>query len=89
MPFGSGAVLVDWESAEDADIDAADLETAPAGPATFEPLPPAAAKATSYGAWQKEFARWLQQEQVLSMFFDAATELSRSRTRPRRRSAPA
>ena len=24
----------------------------------------------------KEFARWLQQEQVLSMFFDAATELS-------------
>ena len=48
MPFGSGAVVVDWASAEDADIDAADLETAPAGPATFGPLPPAAAKATSY-----------------------------------------
>jgi hypothetical protein len=76
VQFGSGAVLVDWASAEDADIDAADLETAPAGPATFEPLPPAAAKATSYGTWQKEFARWLQQEQVLSIFFDPATGLS-------------
>jgi hypothetical protein len=76
VQFGSGAVLVDWASAEDADIDAADLETAPAGRATFEPLPPAAAKATSYATWQKEFARWLQQEQVLSIFFDPATELS-------------
>ncbi|MEO5821785.1 MAG: DUF87 domain-containing protein [Vicinamibacteraceae bacterium] len=76
VQFGSGAVLVDWESAEDADLDAADLETAPAGPATFEALPPAAAKATSYGTWLKEFARWLQQEQVLSIFYDAATELS-------------
>ncbi len=76
VQFGSGAVLVDWESAEDADLDAADLETAPAGPATFEPLPPAAAKPASYGTWHKEFARWLQQEQVLSIFFDAATELS-------------
>jgi hypothetical protein len=76
VQFGSGAVLVDWASAEDADLDAADLETAPAGPATFEPLPPAAAKATSYGTWQKEFARWLQQEQVLSIYFDATTELS-------------
>jgi hypothetical protein len=76
LSAGTGAVLVDWESAEDADLDAADLETAPAGPATFEALPPAAAKATSYGSWQKEFARWLQQEQVLSIFYDAATELS-------------
>ena len=76
VQFGSGAVLVDWASAEDADIDAADLETAPAGPATFAPLPPAAAKAASYGTWQKEFARWLQQDQVLSIFFDAATGLT-------------
>jgi hypothetical protein len=76
VQFGSGAGPVDWASAEDAAIDAAALETAPAGPATFEPLPPAAAKATSYSTWQKEFARWLQQEQVLSIFFDAATELS-------------
>jgi hypothetical protein len=76
VPFGSGAVLVDWASAEDADLDAADLEAAPAGPATFAPLPSAAAKAASYGAWQKDFARWLQQEQTLTVFYDAATELS-------------
>ena len=75
VPFGSGAVLVDWESAEDADIDAADLETAPAGPATFAPLPTAAAKATSYTTWQKDFARWLQQGQLLSIFYDKPTGL--------------
>jgi hypothetical protein len=76
VPFGSGAVVVDWASAEDTDIEPADLETAPAGPATFGPLPPAAAKATSYATWTKDFARTLQQEQVLTLFFDAHTEMS-------------
>ena len=76
VPFGSGAVVVDWASAEDTDIEPADLETAPAGPATFGALPTAAAKASSYAAWMKDFARTLQQEQVLTLFFDAATALS-------------
>jgi hypothetical protein len=76
VPFGSGAVLVDWDSAEDTDIDAADLQTSPAGPATFAALPPSAAKATSYAAWVKDFGRWLQQEQVLKLLYDDATELS-------------
>jgi hypothetical protein len=76
VPFGSGAVLVDWDSAEDTEIDAADLQTSPAGPATFGSLPTAAAKATSYAAWVKDFGRWLQQEQVLKLFYDEATELS-------------
>ena len=76
VPFGSGAVLVDWQSAEETDIDAADLETAPAGPATFGALPAAAAKAASYNTWVKDFVRTLQQEQVLTLFFDAATGLS-------------
>jgi hypothetical protein len=76
VPFGSGAVVVDWASAEDTDIEPADLETAPAGPATFGPLPAAAAKASSYAAWTKDFARTLHQEQVLTLFFDAATALS-------------
>jgi hypothetical protein len=76
VPFGSGAVVVDWSSAEETDIDPADLETAPAGPATFAALPPAAAKATSYAAWLKDYGRTLQQEQVLTLFFDAPTGLS-------------
>jgi Helicase HerA, central domain len=76
VPFGSGAVVVDWASAQDTDIEPADLETAPAGPATFGTLPAAAAKASSYAAWMKAFARTLQQEQVLTLLFDAATELS-------------
>jgi hypothetical protein len=76
VPFGSGAVVVDWASAEETDVDPADLETTPAGPATFAALPPAAAKASSYAGWLKDYGRTLQQEQVLTLFFDAATGLS-------------
>jgi hypothetical protein len=76
VPFGSGAVVVDWGSAEDTGIDAADLESAPAGPATFGALPAAAAKPASYAAWLKDYGRVLQQEQVLTLFYDEATELS-------------
>ena len=76
VPFGSGAVVVDWASAEDTGIDAADLESAPGGPATFGALPAAAAKPASYAAWLKDYGRVLQQEQVLTLFYDEATELS-------------
>jgi len=75
VPFGSGAVVVDWSSAEDTDIDAADLESAPGGPATFGALPAAAAKPASYATWLKDYARVLQQDQVLTLFCDESTEL--------------
>jgi hypothetical protein len=75
VPFGSGAVLVDWAASEEADFDASDLETTPAGPATFAALPPAAAKASSYTAWLRDFARWLQQEQALQLLYDEPTGL--------------
>jgi hypothetical protein len=74
-PFGVGAVVVDWESAEDTDIPADDLSTSPAGPATFGALPTAAARASSYAAWLKDFGRALQQREAVSILADEPTGL--------------
>jgi hypothetical protein len=76
VPFGSGAVVVDWSASEEADIAADALASTPAGPATFAPLPAAAAKAASYGAWLKDYGRALQQSEILSLVCDEATGLS-------------
>jgi hypothetical protein len=74
VPFGSGAVVVDWDSSEDAPVPVANLSATPQTPADFGGLPSAAAKPASYTGWAKEYSRWLQQAQVLSLFYDAETE---------------
>jgi hypothetical protein len=75
-PIGEGAVTVDWEHAEPADFAVKDLQKAPAGPdASFEALPAAAAKAKSYAAWEKDFARWAAQSQSIELFKSPRTKL--------------
>jgi hypothetical protein len=76
VPFGSGALLVDWESSTDADVPTEDLETTPEQPAQFGSLPPSAAKPASYAAWAKDFSRWLYQTQELTLLSDESTGLS-------------
>jgi hypothetical protein len=73
-PFGVGAVIVDWDSSEEASVPVANLETAPRKPADFGSLPVAAAEPASYPAWVREYSHWLQQQQVLNLFFDEATQ---------------
>jgi hypothetical protein len=76
VPFGSGAVVVDWDSSEEADVPAEDLETTPEQPPYFAPLPAAAAKAASYQAWLRDYSRWLYQTQELTLLSDEATGLA-------------
>ena len=76
VPFGSGAVVVDWDAAEEADVPAEDLETTPEHPPYFAPLPAAAAKAASYQAWLRDYSRWLYQTQELTLLSDEATGLA-------------
>jgi hypothetical protein len=73
VPFGSGAVAVDWDSSEEAPVPVASLETAPRKPADFGSLPAAAAKPASYASWSKEYARWLRESQQLDLFYDEET----------------
>ena len=75
-PIGDGAVPVDWQDAELLDVAAADLESAPAAGATFEPLPRAATSARNYAAWQKAFVSWLAQTQKLALYRHAALKLT-------------
>jgi uncharacterized membrane protein YccC len=76
VPFGSGAVVVNWDAAAEADVPAEDLETTPEHPPFFAPLPPAAAKAASYQAWLRDYSRWLYQTQELTLLSDEATGLA-------------
>jgi hypothetical protein len=74
VPFGSGAVACDWNASEAAPVPVSGLQTAPIAPAEFGDLPPAAVKGASYLTWSKEFQRWLQDAQPLTLLFDDATE---------------
>jgi hypothetical protein len=59
---------VDWNNAEALDLPAEDLEKEPVEGAGFAELPPPAAKAKNYPAWQKAFATWLFQTQKIELF---------------------
>jgi hypothetical protein len=67
VPMGAGPIAVDWSKATRLEGSAADLrESAPAG-ATFAQVPAAGLQAKSYGAWEKDFSRWLAQSERLEL----------------------
>ncbi|MEN6601622.1 MAG: DUF87 domain-containing protein [Bryobacteraceae bacterium] len=65
--IGAGAVAVDWQSSEEAQFTAENLERDPAEDASFGELPADAAKAKSYAAWSKNFGTWLYGSQTLEL----------------------
>jgi len=75
-PVSEGAVPVDWTAAEILDVEPADLETAPAGGATFDPVPRAATIRKNYVAWQKLFNSWVCTTQRLDLHMHAGLKLT-------------
>ena len=67
----SGPVAVNWEQAEELDIDIAELESEPTDGASFGDLPAAAGKAKSYTTWNKDFVNWLFATQKLEVLQSA------------------
>ena len=63
----NGPVPVNWEQAEELDIELAELENAPMDGASFAELPAVAGKVKSYATWNKEFTNWLFATQKLEM----------------------
>ena len=59
VPISEGAVAVDWDHADVADLDVADLELVPEDSGRFLSLPANAAKVKSYAEWNKDFGGWL------------------------------
>jgi hypothetical protein len=69
-------VAADWTTAEESDIDPADLETEPQAGAGFAPLPSAASKAKNYDAWKKQFADSLYRGRSVELFRCAELKIS-------------
>jgi hypothetical protein len=63
-------VPVNWDNAEEIQLQISDLEQAPSGTAEYAELPSVATKARNYGIWAKDFMAWLYRTQ--------STELLRS-----------
>jgi hypothetical protein len=72
--FASGAVSVNWPDAAAVELSDADLEREPADAASFSTLPPEAAKAKSYDAWQKSLADALYRTAKLEIFKSPSTK---------------
>ncbi len=67
-PIEDATVPVDWATAEEAGVEASDLENEPAEVAAFAPMPGAAAKVKSYAAWNKDFVNWLFANQTVELY---------------------
>ena len=74
-PLGEDAGADPWPLATPIS-DAPDLDSEPAPGATFAPLPPIAARAKSYVAWEKQLASQLYRDAVLTLHAIPALKLA-------------
>jgi len=68
IEFDDGAVAIDWETGEDLDVAPADLLQAGDPDAAYAECPAIAMKANQYAAWQREFERWIRQNEVVRIY---------------------
>jgi hypothetical protein len=64
-PFAADASSADWTGAESAADERLELEEAPRSDAAWDELPPAAARAKSWSAWERSLRSWLYRENRL------------------------
>jgi hypothetical protein len=74
--FEEGPVVVDWDAAEELNLDPADLETEPLAGPGFGDLPAAAKKAKAYTKWNKDLMRWVRQNRPLLVYRSRQYKLS-------------
>ena len=74
--FAEGPVVVDWDAAQEINLDPADLETEPLAGPGFADLPAAAKKATAYTKWNKDMMRWVRQNRPLLVYRSRQFKLS-------------
>ena len=67
VPMLDGAVPVDWDNAEETELTADDLQSAPQAGAAYGGLPAAGARPQSYAAWRADFSKWLYRAQSLQL----------------------
>ena len=73
VPLEDGPLPATWDAAVVSDTPLADFDPEPLPDGSFGPLPPPAARAKQYAAWEKELARWLAQTQTLDLLREPQT----------------
>ena len=71
-----GPVLVDWDAAEELNLDPADLETDPLSGPSFANLPAGAKNAKAYAKWNQDLMRWVRQNRPLRVYRSPHFKLS-------------
>jgi hypothetical protein len=68
VEFDDGPVTINWDNAEPLDIAVEDLETSGAAAARYADCPASAGDARSYAAWNKDYTRWLRQNESITLY---------------------
>jgi hypothetical protein len=79
VPFGDGAVAIDWDHAEPTDATPDDLLGTPpasAGPVTYGVLPPAGRDPRSYTTWTRDFEQWVVRAERLAIYSAPSLKLT-------------
>jgi hypothetical protein len=67
LPFDDGPIPLNWDGAEEVELELDHLEDAPLPGAGFGGLPPDATQPRSYTAWGREAQRWIQASVPLTL----------------------
>lgn len=73
--FVSGTIPVDWSRGQMLELGPDELDSNGISGATYASLPVDASNAKRYGDWNKQFARWLQTSQALTLYRSPSTKL--------------
>jgi hypothetical protein len=65
---GRDLISLDWEQAQQGDLDESQLEREPVAPAEFADLAPLAAKPENYSAWSRDFGDFLYRTAKVDIF---------------------
>ena len=67
-PANEGPVGLDWNDAEELDLDVSDLLKKPAADADFAECPAALSKASNFTSWKKTLKTWLREERPITIY---------------------
>ena len=68
VEFEDGPVAIDWDCAEALDVAIDDLEDGGSGSSTYADCPAAASNPKGYAGWNKNYKRWLRQNENVTLF---------------------
>ncbi|HSN51443.1 MAG TPA: hypothetical protein VLS87_02855, partial [Woeseiaceae bacterium] len=68
VEIADGPVAVDWDAAEPLGMAVESLDSSAVPGASFADLPGPAASDRQYAAWQREFGRWVRQNETVTLY---------------------